>query len=95
VHARAHAPTAQPHANKHPRNHARTTTGTPIAALCEHEGDVPAVAAAAPGLRSIPDLYDDEGVRCSGMQPFVQLLEWQSFLKDDKGAGGSGSCGCM
>lgn len=62
--------------------------GTPIAALAESEQDVPGVAAAArhrlAGIRSV---YDDDGAAGS-----LQLLEWQSYLKE--GGDGAGGCGC-
>lgn len=55
---------------------------------------MPTVAAAARQLAAI-DVYDDDALRRSGLQQHVQLLEWQSYLKEDTEGGGGGGGGCL
>jgi hypothetical protein len=70
--------------------------GTPIAVLCEDQDDVAAAGKAAKQIAGL-DMYDDAAVQqqqqsSSGMT--LQLLEWQSYLKDSQKEPGD-SCGCM
>jgi pyruvate/2-oxoglutarate dehydrogenase complex dihydrolipoamide acyltransferase (E2) component len=68
--------------------------GAPIAVLCEDESDLSAAADAAKQLEGL-NVYDEAAMQQqerSGLS--LQLLEWQSYLKES-GKDGSSSCGCM
>lgn len=74
--------------------------GTPVAVLCEDEEQVPAVAAAAAQQLAGLDVYDEAAMqrqqqRQGGLK--LQLLEWQSYLKESskKEPSSDSSCGCM
>lgn len=88
-------PGVSPHAMPHAHAHVLTqqTTGTPVAVFCEHEGDVAAVAAAAPNsLAGVSSVYAADAADSNGRK--LQLLEWQSYLKEGSSGGGGGGCGC-
>jgi hypothetical protein len=69
--------------------------GAPIAVLCEEDGGVDAAKEAAQQIASL-DMYDDAAVQQQQTRSGVtlQLLEWQSYLKDSQKGPGD-SCGCM
>ena len=77
-----------------PPTNVPSLAGTPIAVLCEEEAHMPAAAAAArQGLAGV-NVYDDAALRRAGLQQRVQLMDWQSYLKEEDAQGGGGS-GCM
>lgn len=77
--------------------------GTPVAILCEDESDVAATADAAQRLKSagLTNVYDEASMLRQQQQEeargfSLQLLEWQSYLKESsKDTNSSSSCGCM
>jgi pyruvate/2-oxoglutarate dehydrogenase complex dihydrolipoamide acyltransferase (E2) component len=78
--------------------------GTPVAILCEDEIDVAAAAAAAQRLTKagLTNVYDEAAMQRQQQQEearglSLQLLEWQSYLKESSKDtdSSSSSCGCM
>jgi rhodanese-related sulfurtransferase len=68
--------------------------GAPIAVLCENENDVSAAADAAKQLEGL-NVYDEAAMQQQNHRGLsLQLLEWQSYLKESS-KDGSSSCGCM
>lgn len=68
--------------------------GTPVAVLCEDESDVSAAADAAQQLQGL-NVYEEAAMQQQeGRGLKLQLLEWQSYLKESGKDAGS-SCGCM
>lgn len=68
--------------------------GDPIAVLCEDESDMSAAVDAAQQLKGF-NVYDEAGMQQQERRGLsLQLLEWQSYLKDSSKESSS-SCGCM
>jgi len=70
--------------------------GTPVAVLCEGQDEINTVAAAAAEQLAGLDVYDEAAMQQQQQRPgmSLQLLEWQSYLKESSKEPGS-SCGCM
>lgn len=78
--------------------------GAPVAVLCEEERDISAAADAAQRLAraGLSNVYDEAAVQRQQQQEeargfSLQLLEWQSYLKElsKEPNSSSSSCGCM
>lgn len=79
--------------------------GAPVAVLCEDEGDVSAASDAAQRLAraGLSNVYNEAAMQRQQQQEAargfsLQLLEWQSYLKEsskEPDSSSSSSCGCM
>lgn len=68
--------------------------GFPVAVLCEDDSGISAAADAAQQLKGL-NVYDEAAMQQQeGRGLSLQLLEWQSYLKES-GKDASSSCGCM